>query len=425
MNKIVRSRGAALPLVLVVVILLLTMGTGLLSVGLNGRVYSIRTTSDITARCAADAGLTKALFEMNQKIKVVPWNDSTLPLAKNISLIDCDAVYSYIVTGDLGSSYVITSIGQADNASRMVQATLGLRGIFDHAILTKDDLILKSDTVVDGYNSSDPTDKDVDVTIGSQSTDDSSVVLNNGVVVDGDVLVGRGGNPDTGIKDLGATVNGEKRAATLEEPLPRITPPLLENVGGTISAKGETITITPADSGVYEDINLQRGKDTTILEVSKGDVVLHITGNIELDNKCEIIVNEGATLTIYIDGDIQCREGSSISTEAPPEEATTIQLFATGDGAQMFDIKAKSDWTGAIYAPDAHIDLYANGDAYGSIVAHGFEFKSGGNFHYDEALRDVRIYDQGVRFTVTKWSESQINTSVLEVKERLLESLLN
>jgi len=415
-----KKNGSALPLSLLAIVLLLLMGSTLLSMGLNSRVYSVRNASDIKARCAADAGLIKALFEMNEKLKVKPWNDSSMPEALNISLDYCDATYSYIVTGDYGSGYVITSIGECDNATRVVQATLGFKGVFDHAILTKDTLILKSDTTVDGYNSKDSSDTEFDVSIGSQETADSSVILSNNSRVKGDVLVGIGGDPDTAIKDQGATVEGDKRASTTKDPLPKISAPALDNKRTSITGKGETITITPADSGTYTGIDIQKGKSNGILEVSDGDVVLYITGDIELDQGCEIVVKDNATLTIYIDGDVLCREGSGINTEAPPEDAATLKLYATGEDKQSFDVKANSEWTGVIYAPNADVLLYANGDAYGSIVADTFEFKAGGNYHYDESLRQVTEEDEGVTFTITQWNESKVTVSAAEIKQQIM-----
>ena len=269
-------------------------------------------------------------------------------------------------------------------------------------------MILKADTVIDGYNSADPLDTDITVDIGCQSTSDSSIVLNNNVKVDGNVLVGIGGDPDSAIKDLGATVSGDMRASTILDPMPVITPPTLPNMRTSITAKGDIVTLTSADSGIYTAIDLQKGKKNTVLEISEGDVELYITGNIELDQDCDIIVKDGATLTIYIDGNILCREGSGINTEAPPEEASTLQLYATGKGDQCLDVKAKSKWTGTIYAPNGDVILYANGDAYGSVVADNFEYKNGGDFHYDEALRDtVTIEDTGVSFAVQRWDEGK------------------
>ena len=51
MKKLLKSkeRGSAIPLAVVAVLILLAMGTGLLSMGLNSRTFSTRTTSDIIA----------------------------------------------------------------------------------------------------------------------------------------------------------------------------------------------------------------------------------------------------------------------------------------------------------------------------------------------------------------------------------------
>ena len=166
--------------------------------------------------------------------------------------------------------------------------------------------------------------------------------------------------------------------------------------------------MTPANNGVYTEIDLaSKGQTPGVLEIDGGDVVLHLTGDIGLGNSCEIVVKDGSTLKIYIDGNIVCDNGSSINTEAPPEAAATLQLFATGTGTQFFDVKAKSEWTGTIYAPDAEVVLYAGGDVFGSIVAHDFDFKAGGNFNYDKALQKKNtVNDDAVVFVVTRWYES-------------------
>jgi len=379
MKKLLKSRrrGFAVPLAMVAIMILLAMGVGLLNMGLKSRTYSARSAADITARCAADAGLTKALFEMNEKLKTQPWSDGILPTMTNQPLSSCDATFSYQVVPS-ADGYVIGCVGKSGNAEKRIYAAIKLQGLFEHAILTKSSLVLKSGTIVDGYNSTDPLDIDADVDIGTQSTASMSVYLNMGVDVDGNVIVGVGGDPDTVIKDLGATTKGEY-AATMNDPLPQITPPSLTLMGTTISAKGETVTLGPADSGQYGSISLTKGGgDVGILEVTGGDVVLYITGDIDLGQSCEIVVRDDATLTLYVDGDIHCSENSGVNSEAPPEKASTLRLFGTSEGSQDFDIKAKSAWTGVIYAPNADVDLYANGDAYGSVVANTFEFKSGG-----------------------------------------------
>ncbi len=404
-----KKRGSAIPLVVVAVLILLAMGTGLLSMGLNSRTFSTRTTSDITARCAADAGLTMALFGMNKKIQAGLWDGSTLPQAIDEKLPYCDAAYSYKVTGDLANGYTVFAVGRAAQAQRAVSATLELRGLFEYAILTKETLVLKPDTLVDGYNSQDPLDTDVEVNINTQSIADASIILNAGVTVDGDVTVGVGGDPETAIKDMGATT-GAQLSGIEEEPLSLITPPTLPNMGTSITATGETVKLTLTDSGQYNNIFVKKGETPGIVEISGGDVVLYITGDIELGESCELVVKDNSSLTLYIDGDIHCRVKSAINAEYPPEDPKKFQLYGTSETQQTFDIKAKSDWSGTIYAPNADVTLYANGDFYGSTVSNNFELKSGGNYHYDEALREVHVDDLGVRFVVKRWYEGNFKS---------------
>jgi hypothetical protein len=346
-----------------------------------------------------------ALFRMNEKKQQVGlWDGSTLPQAIDEKLPNCDATYSYTVTGDLTNGYAVKSIGRAGQAVRTVYATLGLKGLFEYAILTKESLILKPDTLIDGYNSQDPLDTDFDVDISTQSTADSSVILNTGVTVKGDITVGIGGDPDTVIKDIGATT-GDQFPGIIEEPLPLISPPALPVMGVDIAATGETVTISPTDNGQYGNIILTKGATLGVLEISGGDVVLYITGNIDLGESCELVVKDGSSLTVYIDGDIHCRTNSAINAEYPPEDPSKFQIYGTAEVQQSFDIKAKTNWSGTIYAPNADVILYAKGDFYGSVVSNSFELKAGGNYHYDEALREVSIEDVGVRFVVKRWYE--------------------
>jgi hypothetical protein len=314
-----------------------------------------------------------------------------------------DAVFSYSVTGDVASGYTISSVGTAGQAQRTVYATLELKGLFERAILTKEYLILKSGTVLDGYNSLDPLDTDFNVDIGTQSTLADSIILNSGVIVEGDIIVGLGGDPNTVIKDLGATT-GYQYPAIEEEPLLPIIPPALTDWGVDITATGETVILDPTKNGQYGNLILASSVTPGILEIS-GDVVLYLTGNIDLGNSCELVIKDNSSLTVYIDGDIHCRTGSAVNNETPPEDPKNFQLYGTSETTQYFDIKAKSTWSGVIYAPNADIDLYANADFYGSVVAKNFELKAGGNYHYDEALRKVEIDDEGVRFVVNRWHE--------------------
>lgn len=408
--------GAILPLVMVAIVLLLAMGTGLLSLGWHSRVYAIRSNTDIEARCAVDAGFTKALLQMNRKLAIKPWNDSNLPAGTNEELPNCDAIYSYAVTTNshsvwdedehgIGASptgYYVHSRGQSDQAVRSALGTLGLKALFDHAIFVQGDLSLKAGTTVDGYNSSDPSITDVELRIGTNSTDLHSVILNMGVTVDGDVLIGPGGVAGDVVQNLGATVNGGTYNIAETLPIEPVTAPVLSPMG-KISIHGGTQVIGPADSGRYSTISIKRAADAGVLAVDGGDVVLHVTGAIDLGQDCEIAIRPDATLVLYLDGDLRAANNAGINNQNN-QIPGTFRLYGTGSD-QRLTLMAKSETLGAVYAPNADVTIMAMGDVRGAVTARNFTMNAGGNFYYDEALRETAIDDDHVRFTITKWVE--------------------
>ncbi|HUT28313.1 MAG TPA: collagen-binding domain-containing protein [Sedimentisphaerales bacterium] len=398
--KAARRRGSAIVLIVLVVVILSSLGVGLLRLGLSSRIYATRTAHQVEARCAADAGLAKAVFAMNEKLKIKPWSDGTLPAEADQTLPNCDATFDYTVSVD-GGNYTVESVGSLAEALKSVNGILRLKGLFESAILTQGPLILKPGMLVDGYNSSDPYDTDVDVKIATTSTAADQIILNSGVVVNGDVFVGMDADPSTVIKDLGATT-GHQSSLTEEIEFPAVTLPGYTSPDTTIEAKGVRLPIHPADSGRYSGISLKRTSDPGILEITGGDVVLHVTGNIGMGQDCEIIIDDGSSLTLYVDGDISAdnNAGFNNATQIPGN----LKIYGTGAN-QSFDIKAKSDVFGAVYAPNADITIMANGDVYGSVVAKSFEMKAGGNFYYDEALSQVTVDDESVRFVVKRWTE--------------------
>ncbi len=217
-----KKPGFAIPLAMLAVIILSVIGVGLLSLGMHGRLFSVQTTSEIAARCAADAALTKAVFEMNEKLKVTPWDDSSLPQATDEMLPNSDAILSYTVTGDIVNGFTVECIGKSGRAERKINATLQLQGPFETAIFADATIDLKNGTVVDWYNFGE---NEGNLQIGTNSTEPASIDLKNGATVNGDVVVGAGGDPDVVINSTWATITGETYALTERYELPPITVP--------------------------------------------------------------------------------------------------------------------------------------------------------------------------------------------------------
>jgi hypothetical protein len=407
MNGRLKSQqtGAALCLIAVAVALLTLTGMALLNLSLQARITAIRTGQSIQARWAADAGLVKAVVEMNNRLSAKTWSDTSLPAVTDEVLFQSDESFSFQVNKDYGGNYTVTSTGAAGPIRRRIYATMGLKGLFDSAILVQDRISLMPNTLVAGYNSQDAADTDFDLRIGTTSTLADRIPLGPGTVVEGDVFVGVGGDPSIVI-GAGGTITRQKYTLHEELDLPVINPPSsLPDTGMALSATGATITLDPAGSGTYTEISLsQAGSNPGVLEIQGGDVVLYITGNINMGNGCEVIVRPGASLTLYVDGNIAADNSIGFNNQAG--NVRDFQLFATGTDAQEFSLKAKSSIFGTIYAPDVAITLYPSTEMRGAIVGKNVTFKSGGVFYYDEALRDnVSIDDVGARFIVKRWRE--------------------
>jgi len=376
---------------------LLAVGVGLLGLGLGRRTLAIRNASNVTARCAADAGLTKAVFEMNEKLKVKPWDDSVLPQVTNEALPNCDATFSYTVTVDSDSDYTIESIGESIEAEKKVRCNLGLKGLFDYAVFAQMDITLKNSATIDWYNY-DANDRLF--SIGTNSIEEDSIGLNSGATVNGNIVVGAGGDPDVVIDDSGATITGQTYAATEIYDLPSVTvPEYLEDLPSQGTLQNPT-TITT--SGKYDAIDLGNS-ETVIID---GDVSLYITGDVTLGNSAELQIvnastNPDASLTLYIGGDVEVKNSGAFNNLA--QDSKKLTIFGL-DSCQDIILKNGSDFYGAIYAPNTDVEMKNSADAYGSVVANSFEQKNSSTFYYDASLRDVEL-EKAACFIVKYWHE--------------------
>jgi len=403
-----KRAGSSLVLVVVIVVALLVTGGGLLSLGLQGRMQGIRAGSEMKARSAADAGLTAALARMNRMLETRTWSQSEL-VDSDVSgtLPNSGTTFNYDIAATGESlkkpEFTVTSVSRVRQMHAGVSAVVALKGLFESAILAQQRISLSPGSTVDGFNSADPTDTDADLKMGTLSTVADSIPIGPGTLINGDVFVGVGGDPGTVI-GAGGTITGGTYPLIIEPEQPVITIPPLPNIGTALDAKGTTIELTPAASGTYSSITLGQASGVSgILEITGGQVKLHITGNIDLGQGCELIIDPDSSLILYVDGDICADNSGGLNNQAGDIKA--FQIYATGGTEQTFDLKAKSRIFGTIYAPQANITIYPNAEICGAIVGKNVLFKSGCTFYYDEALRDVSIEEEGVRFVVARWRE--------------------
>lgn len=402
-----RKSGSVLVLVLLVVLISFIIGTGLLALGTQSRVSSIHQVQDMMARSAADAGLERAIQEINNAVKAGTWSDGVTPYVSNAALPHSESIYSIKTTYDIANGYQVVSIGTDKNRTRTINATLRLKGLFENAIQCRDSITLKSGTVVDTIDSRismDPADCDEKTVIGTNSVDPDRVILNNGVAVDGDVVVGVGGDTTTVIKDLGATYDRSYSLSSAVE-FPVVTPPSIFGPDTRINVKKGEITVGPGGdypaNGRFSGIKMSNGTTLRVI----GDCSLYITGDIDMGQNSEIILDAGknAKLKIYLDGNWTSDNNSGINNET--STPSNFKLYGTGPAGQSIDIKAKGEFYGVIYAPDADLTMFSGGNIYGSFVTNNFELKNPAEFLYDASLRTITVYDEGARFGVNRWNE--------------------
>ena len=117
-QKSSKKTGSVLVLVLLVVLISFIIGTGVLALGTQSRVTAINQVQDMMARSAADAGIERAVQEINNAVKSGKWSESFTPYASKVALGDLDSVYSVKTAYSSAEGYRIASFGQNRNRSR-------------------------------------------------------------------------------------------------------------------------------------------------------------------------------------------------------------------------------------------------------------------------------------------------------------------
>jgi hypothetical protein len=402
-----RSRkGAALLMSVVVMVIFTIVGEALLLLSLQSRVQAERVKREAWAQTAADAGAEETLVAMRQVLEDGNngfWGEVQL-WKPNRPLSTVDAAYSVHLESwsEEEGGFEIRSSGLSGNMERDVYVTYRLKGLFESAVLARNNIDLKAATLVDSVNtevSLDPNYSTGRAQIGTCSIADGSVSLGMMAYVDGPIFVGPDGDIETVIDDHGA-LTGPHYVMAQQPVFPTITAPEgLIYYGTDISVTQGTIVFGPSDSGCYSTIDVVQGN----LEIEGGDVVLHVTGDISLGMGTEIIIRPDSSLELYFEGDFIAGNSNGINCDG--QSPRDLMMYAIGLPGQQVILKAKGDFFGAVYAPDANVVIHNGGDVYGSIVCDTFEMKNNAAFYYDEALRDAEADDQGVRLIISAWRE--------------------
>ena len=382
-NKLLKSKrtGSAIALALLVVIILVVMGAGLLSLGLHSRMLSTRTAAEISARCAADAGLTKAVFEMNEKLKVRPWDDNALPLETDATLANSDATFSYMITSDPDYIYHVDVTGRAGREIKTVGCTLTLVGLFRNAVYAQNSLVLENAFLIDAYSSEQGPYGGVNALQPTTvaTGDPNAVAMGSGTVY-GEFLVDYG-------RELPAI------SAPTE-------PPFDVSKGEIdLDANSVPLVLGPDDSGQYDSITLLEGGKLII----DGEVTLYVPEDIRMKQFSELEILPDSYLTLYLGGNFTARNTSAVN--ALTQEPKGCQVYGIGEEGQSFLFEQSAVFYGTIYAPDADITLNNAAELYGAIIADNSVIANSAELHFDATLLKASVNEIGAEFIVQHWQE--------------------
>ncbi|MGE9293811.1 MAG: DUF7305 domain-containing protein, partial [Puniceicoccales bacterium] len=151
----------------------------------------------------------------------------------------------------------------------------------------------------------------------------------------------------------------------------------------------------------------------------KGDVTLVLTSYSEamkIVGSGEIVLADDASLTIYVEGDVEIAGAGVLNTGAPED----FQLWSTSTtpDSQEIDILGSGTLSGIIYAPNSHLNVPGGTNLYGAAVVGSATFSGSGAFHYDESLKNKGF--GGSSMEISSYSELTDADEREAVKNRFL-----
>ena len=387
-----RSQGSVLVMLLAISAVVAVLGGSMLTLGYRNHNRVTRTTQHMAARVAADAGLTQAFHTLTAQFTDGSLDPLALPAEMDFAIPNSEETFTYAISQDDGA-YTIVSTGICQTAQVSVEAVVKSAGlVHEYAVLTRQDLVLRNSAVVDWYNGESGDDP---LKIGTNSTEVGKITLYMNSFINGDVLVGAGSDPDDVIRDQGGSYTGDAYAQSTNQPAPPVVVPdyLVSSTSHGDIKNNTTIT----SSGKYATIDLGQSKKLVI----DGHVELYVTGTITLNKSAQIEIKEDASLTLYVDGNVEGKNGSQFNNKT--QDPRRFKLMGT-ESCKDVQLKNSGDMYAIVYAPQADMTVHNSASVRGAVTSKTCELKNGASLYYDASLTD---YEDPllVELKLARWRE--------------------
>lgn len=320
----------------------------------------------------------------------------------------------FVRTSDVNQPVIVAEANLHHNIgidlSRQIRIDFSRGGMFMNGLTARDQVDMNGNTVaVDSYNSGSGiydavSNRNDNGSVASVSVEVAAVDIQNadilGFVATGGAApsVGKNGSILGFDSPVGTRIDTSRVTTDFYAEFPPVEAP-------TLSAPTTTV---PSSNGTYYMAN---DYELNSFTVSTGQT-FHVTAPITIvvdggmTVKGEIIIDAGASLELYVKGDLDIG-GNGVTNIEPGNVPADCIIYGTADESSGQTIK----WSGngasqmALYAPNADVEMKgsgASGVVYGAVVANNILLTGNFEFHYDEALRD---FDGDGGYTMDEWRE--------------------
>ena len=405
------TRGAVLVSGLMIMAALTILGIAAMTTTTSEHTISGNHLAATRAKYAAEAGLKHAIarfqIQADQLTDQIKLQDLGVPMAKP-EQANLTGQFGYWVNSltyepsnpptyvDIESFGVV--MGSRARARAVVRLAYSPPPVIDYGVFGDTYVDMGGTSLVDSYNSCeapyDPNNPGTNGDVGTNGSGGEAVYVGPTADILGDVAVGTGGDPIMDIT-LKGTISGTQ--TTLAEP--KVLYPMYDNGGGTAETadlSGGVKTLSGGDAGVAYRLPYIKLTSTASLVVT-GNVKLYVDGDVNIAGSANITVAEGASLTMYISGNMDLGGGAVVNLNESPRQLT---IYGT-ETMQQAKVHGNADFYGTLYAPSAEIVLTGTTDFYGAAM--GKTLEVGSRLHYDECLKQPGRAGSDVTFRVRFW----------------------
>ncbi|MEM7307009.1 MAG: hypothetical protein AAF682_10085 [Planctomycetota bacterium] len=365
-----RRRGGVLVVALIAVTAVTAMGAVALQISVRTARQESQAVQHKQAFYLAEAGLAEAFTGLGiGKTGNVGSEAEPAVYGEGLFWVEADTVAGDLVrlksTGMWGGGRATLALVAQGTVESV--AALGLFSL-DEIELEDEVLIDSFDSSIGDYASQVGTPSNFSALLGSNA----GVSLESGEVR-GDIA--SGGDVELGSASVSGSIQPLSQPATC--------PPVeIPAVGRLVdhTLVDEAPMVLPAGEHAYGLLDLGEGTTTLVQGPSTvvvDELVLRSGAMLELDSTDGVI-------EIFVAGSLDLQQGSTVVTPFEDPAGVVVQLAMPDD--EQARLHSQGSFYGFLYSPDAAVDLGADFELFGGVVAQAFELGSGGALHYDLSI---------------------------------------